>query len=128
MSDEAVFDADGAPPSRPLAPQISAAETLGTQTSSALPPPTLGAGQYNRDEQLDNARKRIAYSLLAILAGVIVLIVFVPLVWFLVNRNTDTELAELVIQLVNIVFGPVVTLVGSATGFYFGAQAAKSAG
>jgi hypothetical protein len=92
-----------------------------TPPASALEP-SIRAIRYDPVQATDNARKNIAYSLLAILAG-IVIISFLAFCLTLDNSqagakdNYDHFLAVL-----NIVYGPIVTLVGSATGFYFGSQ------
>lgn len=74
----------------------------------------------------DRARITIAYWLLAILTGIIVLS-FALLLWALESGNGSTQSNfEHIAALLNILFGPVATLVGSAVGFYFGAQAAQA--
>ena len=73
----------------------------------------------------DHARRNIAYWLLGLLSGIIVL-AFLLLLWALASgQGHAKENFEYISGLLNIVFGPVATLVGSAVGFYFGAQSAK---
>src|SRR3954469_10089523 len=66
----------------------------------------------------DHARRNIAYWLLSILSAII-LLAFVLLLWALKSGNGTTDKNfEHIGALLNIVFGPVATLVGSAVGFY----------
>ncbi|QDZ07621.1 hypothetical protein FPZ24_09065 [Sphingomonas panacisoli] len=90
-------------------------------------------------------RKWVSYILIAILAALI-LAAFVDL--FIVNgpnpakpnaitdgtvlstynnaiATDSTADADRLLRLLNIIFGPVVTLVSSVVGFYFGARTAK---
>lgn len=88
--------------------------------SAALP--SVETEPYNPERWHSLARRNIAYWLLAILSLLVVL-TFIPLYWILFTGGDDRDFAPLM-SILNIVFGPVVTLVGSATGFYFGAQSA----
>lgn len=87
-------------------------------------------------------RKWVSYLLLALLTAVVVA-AFVEL--FLINAvatptignpaqaataiaaDTDAD-ADRLMRLMNLVFGPVVTLFSSVVGFYFGARTAKESG
>ena len=83
----------------------------------------------SRDE---TTRQWVAFVLLALLA-VIVIVAFVAL--FQINgaaavpaTDDNKADAERLMSLMNVVFGPVVTLFSSVVGFYFGARTAKEAG
>lgn len=88
------------------------------------PPPTpaaaltlpggLTAEPFKAIEMRENVRGVIAKWLVLILAA----LVTVPF-WFIAWRGDQ---AEAVVQILQIVLGPVVALVGSATGFYFGLE------
>lgn len=109
---------------------------------------------YDARRNTDAARKLIGYALLALLI-LIVLLGFVTLfltafqlhsidsnVAAAIHSKDDAERLATILKitadesnanadrlalLLNIVFGPVVTLLGSVTGFYFGsARAARS--
>lgn len=81
---------------------------------------------YNPDKANDDARRLIAISLIVLLAAVI-LLTFWALLWALAAGKADTKTNyEHIAGILNILFGPIVTLVGSATGFYFGAQNRQS--
>ncbi|WP_375397295.1 hypothetical protein [uncultured Sphingomonas sp.] len=74
-------------------------------------------------------RMWVSYALLLLLA-VIVLAAFYAL--FQINGhppqpNTDDNAADAsrLMSLMNVVFGPIVTLFSSVVGFYFGARTAK---
>ncbi|HYD37942.1 MAG TPA: hypothetical protein VEA60_10035 [Allosphingosinicella sp.] len=71
----------------------------------------------------DSARKNIAYALLGI-TGFIILGGFFLAAWALSPSQPISENLKTVLALLNVVFGPIVALLGSATGFYFGANAA----
>jgi hypothetical protein len=86
-------------------------------------PETVAAEPYNPDRARDKTRQNIAYALIAILAGTIVMTMV--LTWWLISPADPAGNAERLVRVVNIIFGPIVTLVGSATGFYFGAQTAS---
>lgn len=86
----------------------------------------LNTGKFRADP-LDSDRRDIAIWLLKILVGVIALS-FLALIWALAcGAGTTKENFEHIVGLLNIVFGPVVTLVGAATGYYFGAQTLNAA-
>lgn len=74
-------------------------------------------------------RMWVSYALLALLA-IVVAAAFVAL--FQINGQpalpkTDDNAADAsrLMSLMNIVFGPIVTLFSSVVGFYFGARTAK---
>lgn len=79
-------------------------------------------------------RKWVSYLLLALLAAVVVA-AFIQL--FLINSRLPTDnltnsvMADneadsaRLMSLMNVVFGPIVTLFSSVVGFYFGARTAK---
>ncbi len=78
-------------------------------------------------DPIDGDRRDIAIWLLKILVGVIALS-FLALIWALANgAGTTKDNYAHIVGLLNIVFGPVVTLVGAATGYYFGAQTLNAA-
>ena len=84
-------------------------------------PPSFAVEKYDPVRSIDHARKYIAYALIAILAVVIVFVLS-AVVWMLGHESPDRAKYDYLVGVVNIVFGPIVTLVGSATGFYFGSQ------
>lgn len=83
-------------------------ETAGPQTEP-----------YNHLKQQEQVRGRIAEGLAAMLA-VIILFAFVTL-WVYSSTFADLE------KLMTIVFGPVIALVGTAIGYYFGGKTANKA-
>ena len=88
---------------------------------------TVGEFKPAATENPDTATRRgISYLLFALLTGVIIA-AFIAL--FIANSMSvpdDAKAdAERLIQLINIIFGPVVTLFSSVVGFYFGARTAK---
>ena len=70
--------------------------------------------KYNPQIQEDSARRRIAYILLGLLTGV--------LLWALLSVTFCPESEEKIINVLQIVLGPIIALVSAATGFYFGAK------
>jgi hypothetical protein len=88
---------------------------------------TVGEFKPAATENPDTATRRgISYLLFALLSAVI-LVAFISL--FIANATADSkdaaEDAERLIKLINIIFGPVVTLFSSVVGFYFGARTAR---
>jgi flagellar basal body-associated protein FliL len=82
---------------------------------------SISVEKYDPIQATDNARKYIAYWLIAILAGLVV-IGCVALFFILLNKNSTKDDYDHLVGVLNIIFGPMVTFVGSATGFYFGSQ------
>ncbi len=93
------------------------------QTSDG--PSSPGSGELKRQRYdsrpaEDKARKNIAYTLIALLAFVIVsIIVGVMACWL------DKEEATTLLQLI---LSPVVALVSAATGFYYGTKSGSGNG
>lgn len=79
-------------------------------------PPTLEP--FNLTREQEKVRGRIAEGLLMLLA-VIVLFAFLTL-WIYSTTFVDLE------KLMTIIFAPVITLVGTATGYYFGNKTSQS--
>ena len=88
---------------------------------STTPTPVVPS-EYNPVQAQDSARKNIAYALLGITAFII-LGGFVLASYALDPKAPVSENLKTVLALLNVVFGPIVALLGSATGFYFGANA-----
>ena len=88
-------------------------------------PRSLEKEPYNQAKATDTARKYIAYWLLAILTGVVALtmVTMAILIYF---DATDKDRFDHLVGVLNIIFGPVVTLVSSATGFYYGSHVASA--
>jgi Ca2+/H+ antiporter len=91
---------------------------------------TVGEFKPASEENPDTATRRgISYALFALLTGVIVVAFIALFLANSVNNSTDAAAdAERLIKLINIIFGPVVTLFSSVVGFYFGARTAKEGG
>lgn len=79
---------------------------------------------FNPEQQLAKVRARLAYSLLGVLVGVIVLgaAVLFTLPWTGVADIVDIR------PTFELVFTGILTLVSSATGFYFGQQSVAPGG
>ena len=75
------------------------------------PPETL---PYDPVKDRENVRGKIAISLIEILAAII-LLSFILLAF---QPDSSDKLKEIL----SLVFGPLVALVGAATGYYFGAK------
>lgn len=93
--------------------------------------PSIGTfDPATKDNPDDKTRRGISYWLLTLLTGLII-VSFIAI--FIANGlagDADDAAADAdrLITLVNIVFGPVVTLVSSVVGFYFGARTARDSG
>ena len=77
-------------------------------------PPGVSAETWNPGEIRENVRGVIAKWLVLILAA----LVTIPF-WFVAWRSDQSDEVLAILQ---VVLGPVVALVGSATGFYFGLE------
>lgn len=85
-------------------------------TQEALAP--LATRPYSLARQREDMRARVALALVGLLAFVVVA-AFVTL-W------VEGGLAEGTKDLLTLILGPVVTLVGSVIGYYFGGQAQQA--
>lgn len=72
---------------------------------------------YSPDKTRENYRGIIALILIALMAAIIA--ISFALLWIHPDRNKDLQ------QFFAVVYGPVVALVGAATGYYFGSQSTK---
>jgi hypothetical protein len=115
-------DLDNLTPGEKLPVQAPAADSENAKppdpTVEQLPEPIV----QKPENPTDKARKNIAYWLLGILTG-IVIASFLLLLWALRSgQGSIDDNFKNISGLLNIIYGPVVTLVGSAVGFYFGAK------
>jgi hypothetical protein len=67
---------------------------------------------YNPDEHADNSRRNIAYILVVTLALLIIMLSSVALVF--------PVKIDIIKRLVEYIFNPLTTLIGTIIGFYFG--------
>lgn len=91
--------------------------------ASTQPPPAVEPSRnvpegerFDPEPQRELIRGKIALRLLWMLAGVL-LLAFISM-WF----KMDTETLRTVLT---IIFGPLVTLVSAATGFYYGSRSSS---
>ncbi|HUF23398.1 MAG TPA: hypothetical protein VMN81_04655 [Vicinamibacterales bacterium] len=110
----------------PLDPQPDAsapADTLdltkddATRSAGAPPPPATTP--YDLAQDQETARATIAYILLSLL-GLVIVVSF----WLLWAKPDHAGKLH---ELLQLVFAPLVALVGAATGYYFGAASAQQA-
>ena len=87
----------------------------GDKTERRVEAPREGK-YYDPREKEDAARRRIAYSLIAILAITIVLM-FALVIYSIIKVDQIKEFS--------VILGPLVTLVSAATGFYYGTRTNK---
>ena len=76
--------------------------------------PPFKEEKYNPRIQEDSARRRIAYILLGLLA--------VVLIWALLSVTFCPDSEQRIVNILQIILGPIIALVSAATGFYFGAK------
>jgi len=84
------------------------------QLESAGPPQK----PYNFAKKQEKVRGLIAQGLIVMLA-IIILLAFISL-WYFGSSFADLE------KLMTIIFGPVIALVGTAIGYYFGGKSAQN--
>ena len=84
----------------------------------AAPPPlvTPPVSPYDPSEDRERKRGQIALALVGLLAG----IASVSLVFVMFAASKERQ--DALKGVVELVFGPIVGLVGAVTGFYFGAK------
>lgn len=76
--------------------------------------------KYNHIKEQETARRTIAYTLLAMMA-VIIIAAFAYLFSLPLSTNTKAYSDNLVL-LLQVIFTPMITLTGTAVGYYFGAN------
>lgn len=80
--------------------------------------------EYDPSEDREWVRGTIALALVAVLAGMVVLaFIYILISLFIMKSFRDVEALKTILE---ILFSPVVGLVGAVTGFYFG-EKSKSA-
>lgn len=90
---------------------------LSAEMPSAVGQPTVPTGPpYDPEPQREIIRGKIALWLLGMLA-VVLLLTFISM-WAGMN-------AEVLRTVLTIIFGPLVTLVSAATGFYYGSRSSS---
>ncbi|MBL8541897.1 MAG: hypothetical protein JNK68_16260 [Betaproteobacteria bacterium] len=97
---------------------------LDATVPEGVPLPSLGRleeKKYDVERSTHEARKLIAYWLLGLLT-LLVVGAFVGLLGVI----TDGPSFEQLKALVELILGPIITLVSAATGFYFGAKSVSS--
>ena len=90
--------------------------TLDSATFGQLVPEGPVLQPFNIAKEQEKVRGQIAQALVAMLA-VIILLAFLSL-WVYSSTFSDLE------KLMTIIFGPVIALVGTAIGYYFGGKTA----
>ncbi len=99
-----------------LAPELAITqEDFGPPASPPVPEPA--AIPYNPEKIRENYRGIIAMILISLMAALIA--ASFTLFWLHPDRSKDLE------HFFSLIFGPVVALVGAATGYYFGSQSAN---
>lgn len=76
---------------------------------------------YNHQKQQEIARKNIAYWLVGLVAS-ITIFSFVYLWSLPLEVSSTKEYVANLILILQIIFGPIITLAGTAIGYYFGAN------
>jgi hypothetical protein len=74
---------------------------------------------YNHQKQQEIARKNIAYWLVGLVAS-ITIFSFVYLWSLPLEVSSTKEYVANLILILQIIFGPIITLAGTAIGYYFG--------
>ncbi len=93
---------------------FSSTQTLPAVDQQTIPP--IPTSAFDPEPQRERIRGWIALALLGMLA--LVLLAFISM-WVGMN-------AEVLRTVLTIIFGPLVTLVSAATGFYYGSRSSSS--
>jgi hypothetical protein len=95
--------------------------------ASTQPPPTIEPSRvvpegerFDPEPQRELVREKIALGLLGMLA-VVLLFAFIS-IWLSKWLGMEIEMLRTVLT---IIFGPLVTLVSAATGFYYGSRSSS---
>lgn len=112
----------------PVVVDVDGEESVSSPKSMASPPPlssdSISIEPYNHQKQQEIARRYIAYALV----GMVTLLVILSF-WYLfvlpLSPNTNKYVVNL-LSLLQVLFGPLVTLTATAIGYYFGANAKDS--
>ena len=78
----------------------------------------LSLATYNHQQQQEIARRNIAYVLICLVTA-LVLMSFIYLWTLPLNENARKHVDNLML-LMQLVFGPIITLAATAIGYYFG--------
>ena len=96
-------------------------ETPSVVEQESIPtPPSTAPVPYDPEPDREVIRGKIALRLLWMLAGVL-LLAFIS-IWLSKWLGMDIETLRTVLT---IIFGPLVTLVSAATGFYYGSRSSS---
>ncbi len=94
--------------------EVTTAQEAASKSGNGKKQKNYGLEKYDPNPGRDDVRKRIAYWLLAIISG-IVLVTFVLLAF---HQALNLQLAD-IRSILELVFTPTVTLLGAVTGFYY---------
>lgn len=122
--DSGAKDDGNSPPVQPEKDATEVVEVDGEEGSGTKnSPPALdrvATEPYNHQKVQEIARKKIAFALVG-LVFLIILLSFLYL-WVLPLSPNTKKYVENLILILQIIFGPIITLAGTAIGYYFGAN------
>lgn len=104
-------------PGTPAGKQVDIDGKLDVATPSRFHD-SVGISTYNHQKQQEIARRNIAYGLIC-LVTVLVVMSFIYL-WTLPLDEHARKHVENLMLLMQLVFGPIITLAATAIGYYFG--------
>ena len=85
---------------------------LSNEKLAILDPDTKSGNRYNPEEHADNSRKKIAYALVCTLILLILMLTICGLY--------EPSKIDVIKKLIEYIFNPLTTLIGTIVGFYFG--------
>lgn len=91
-----------------------------------LTPPSED-NSYDPNTVTDRTRTQIAWALLAITALIILATIGMS-IWALSSSQSMEQSLKTILAVTNVLFGPIIAVLGSVIGFYFGLRAASGAG
>ena len=91
------------------------------------PPEWLEVRPYNPEKRREDVRARVTFFLLWVLCAVVGAVLISVWVAWITSPTPEKQLSDLK-DLASILINPLVVLLGTAIGFYFGAQRREGGG
>lgn len=121
MADDIAAPAPAAAPAgRPTESPIEEINLVGEEPSKGPPAPAFREEPYNADRSRDVTRQTITLWLIGLLCAIVSLTFVALFARGAATGFTDPAFFQELKQVLDVLVGPVITLLASAIGFYFG--------